>query len=189
MAAIGVTIGVNIYEKVAANAAEKDAAEELKHSLHWMYTSRFYMTVQQKYLEFLMQHVVCHFSSLLSKHESMTSLLGYFLQSQVEVYTSLLAEGDEKGAATVLKSMTSHAVELDPKTNEVKLEKVKPYSWTDEAVAAELAKHDQDKGRKTDDDPTKEQREKIHEEQLRKIEEHLKEEKARAAAAAAAKPN
>ena len=77
--------------------------------------------------------------------------------------------------------MTSHAVELDPKTNKVNVESIKPFSWSEEEVAAELAKRDKDKEQKTAYDPTKEQMMKIHEEQLKKVEEHLK--------AAAAKPN
>ena len=120
----------------------------------------------------------------------MTSLIVYFLQSQLEIYSALLAQGNESAAATVLTSITSHAIELDPKTNEVKPESIRPQPWTEEAVTAELAKRDKDKLQKTADDPTKEQREKYHEEQLRKIGERLKElEKAHAADAGAAKPN
>ena len=69
MAAFGVFIALEIYK----DASEKEAAAEIKRSLHWMYTSRFYMTVQQKYLEFLVQHFVCRLS-LFSKHKSMTSI-------------------------------------------------------------------------------------------------------------------
>ena len=97
----------------------------------------------------------------------------------------------------MLKMITSHAVELDPKTDEVNVESIKPFPWSEGAVAAELAKHDKEKKQKTADDPTKEQMVKIHEEQLTKIHENLEkikkeekvEEKAHAAAAAAAKPN
>ena len=54
MAALGVTITAAIYK----GFSEYNTTEELKHSLREMCTSRFYMTVQQKYLEFLVHHVV-----------------------------------------------------------------------------------------------------------------------------------
>ena len=54
MAAFGVSMALDFYKDIS----EKDTAEKIKRSLHWIYTSRFYMTVQQKYLEFLVHHVV-----------------------------------------------------------------------------------------------------------------------------------
>ena len=111
----------------------------------------------------------------------MTFLYVYFLQRYIEIYAALIAKGAANEGATILESMTSQVVELDPKTNKVNVESIKPFSWSEEEVAADLAKRDRDKGRKTADDPSKEQMMKIHEEQLKKVEEHLK--------AAAAKPN
>ena len=70
---------------------------------------------------------------------------------------------------TILESMASHTIELDPKTNTVNVESIKPFSWSEEAVAADLAKLDKDKGRKMADDPTKEEMEWIHREQLYEI--------------------
>lgn len=112
----------------------------------------------------------------------------YFLQSQIEILTAFLAKGDANAAATVLNLITSHAVELDPVTNQVKEESIKQFSWSEEVVAADLAKDDNDKKQNTADDPTKEQRVEIHKEQLKMIEEDMKkeEEEAHAAAAAAA---
>ena len=48
------SIALDIYKDVS----EKNTTEEIKRSLHWVYTSRFYMTVQQKYLEFLVINAV-----------------------------------------------------------------------------------------------------------------------------------
>ena len=48
----------------------------------------------------------------------------------------------------MLESMTSHDVELDPKTNKVNVESIKPILWSEEAVAAYLAKRDKDKQQK-----------------------------------------
>ena len=73
----------------------------------------------------------------------------------------------------MLESMTSHDVELDPETNKVNVESIKPILWSEEAVAAYLAKRDKDKQQKTDDDPTKEQMVKIYEEQLREIHKNM----------------
>ena len=51
-----------ISNAIFEDAAEKKVTEEIKLSLHWIYTNRFYMTVQQKYLEFLVHHVVRRFA-------------------------------------------------------------------------------------------------------------------------------
>ena len=119
----------------------------------------------------------------------MTYLHLYILQSQVEIYTALLVKGDVNGAADVLESLTSHSVEIDPETNKVKPESLKPHSWSEEAVTAFLTKHDSDKNQKTAEDPTREERLKIHDEQLNKIQEmmnkDLEDAKAQAAAAKA----
>lgn len=56
MAATVVSFAVDKYVEVQ----EKELAEDIKHALHEIYTSRFYMTVQQMYLEFLVLHVVRH---------------------------------------------------------------------------------------------------------------------------------
>ena len=56
MAATVVSVAVDKY----VEAKEKELAEDIKHALHEIYTSRFYMTVQQMYLEFLVLHVVRH---------------------------------------------------------------------------------------------------------------------------------
>ena len=185
MAALGVMAAAEIYKIVV----EHNATERIKHSLHEIYTSRFYMIMQQKYLEFFVRHVVRPLLEIL-EHKSMTSLHFYFLQSQVESYTALLVEGDVNGAATVLQSMTSHTIEIDPETKKVKPESIKPDPWSEEAVTAFLSTHDSDKNQNTAEDPTREERLKIHEEQLNRIQEMMKKDLEDAKAdAAAAKPN
>ena len=120
-------------------------------------------------------------------HNSIISLYIYSLQGEIEVYTALLVKGDVNGAATVLEKITAHAVEIDPKTNQVKPESIKPDSWSEEAVTIYLAMLDEEKKQRVNDDPNKEERLKIHEEQLKKIQEmmnkDLEEAKAQAAAA------
>ena len=56
MASVVVTVAVDKY----VEAKEKEMADDIKHALHEICTSRFYMTVQQMYLEFLVLHVVRH---------------------------------------------------------------------------------------------------------------------------------
>ena len=99
----------------------------------------------------------------------MTSVYVYFLQRQIEIYTAFIAKGAANVGATILESMASHTVEVDPKTNKVNVESIKPFSWSEEAVAADLAKLDKDKGRKMADDPTKEEMESMHKVQIMAI--------------------
>lgn len=49
-----------VAEEVYVNAKEKEMVDGIRHALHEIYTSRFYMTVQQKYFEFLLLHFVRH---------------------------------------------------------------------------------------------------------------------------------
>ena len=182
MISLSVVCAAELYK----SHADSNTRDELKHSLHEIYTGRFYMTMQQKYLEYLVNHIVRRPAGI-SERNSMTCLNVYFLQGEIEVYTALIMKGEVDAAATVLEKMTSHAVEIDPETNQVKPDSIKPDSWSEEAVIAYLAKLDEENKQKTDDDPNKEERLKIHEEQLKKIQEmmnkDLEEAKAQAAAA------
>lgn len=54
MATVVVTVAIEGY----TYAKEKQAIEDIRHALHEIHTSRFYMTVQEKYLRFLVLHVV-----------------------------------------------------------------------------------------------------------------------------------
>ena len=56
MATVVVSEDVDAY----VQSKEKQVADDIRHALHEIYTSRFYMTVQQMYLEFLLKHFVRH---------------------------------------------------------------------------------------------------------------------------------
>ena len=51
---------MTVAEEVYGDAKEKKIIDDIRHALHEICTSRFYMTVQVQYLESLVLHVVRH---------------------------------------------------------------------------------------------------------------------------------
>lgn len=114
----------------------------------------------------------------------------YFLQSQIQDYTELVLQGQQAAADILVHGWVSHGVHMDPDTGKVTKESAQKDTWSEEAVTARLAKNDSDNHQRTDDDPTKEEMHKIHEEQLKKAQKKMDEELAKAKAeVAAAKTN
>ena len=114
----------------------------------------------------------------------------YFLQSQIHDYSELVLQGQQVAADILLRGWISHGTQMDPETGKVMQESTKQDPWSEEAVTALLAKNDSANKQRTDDDPTKEEMQKIHEEQLKKVKKQMDEDLAKAhAEVAAAKPN
>lgn len=112
-----------------------------------------------------------------------------FLQSRLQDYTMLVLQGQQAAADILVHGWISHAVEMDSETGEVKQGSENQDIWSEEAVTALWVKNDEANNQRTDDDPTKEEMRKIHEEQLKKVQQRMQEELAKAKAEVAAAKN